>query len=70
MGDNRDNSLDSRVSPNAPGQPGVGFIPKENLVGRAEFLFFSNDGSAALWEIWKWPGAILPRLHRFFSGIH
>jgi signal peptidase I len=69
MGDNRDNSLDSRVPPNAPGQPGVGFIPKENLVGRAEFLFFSNDGSAALWEIWKWPGAVAPRIHRFFSGI-
>ena len=70
MGDNRDNSLDSRVSSDARPQPGVGFIPKENLVGRAEFLFFSNDGSAALWEFWKWPGAVAPRIHRFFSGIH
>ena len=67
MGDNRDNSLDSRVPPDAP-QPGVGYIPKANLVGRAEFLFFSTDGSAALREFWKWPGAL--RIQRFFSGIH
>jgi signal peptidase I len=67
MGDNRDNSLDSRVPPNAP-QPGVGYIPKENLVGRAEFLFFSTDGSAALWEFWKWPSSL--RIRRFFTGIH
>ena len=67
MGDNRDNSLDSRVPPDAP-QPGVGYIPKANLVGRAEFLFFSTDGSAAIWEFWKWPGAL--RIQRFFSGIH
>ena len=67
MGDNRDNSLDSRVSPDSPGQPGVGFIPKQNLVGRAEILFFSTDGSAALWEFWKWPGAI--RFHRFFDAV-
>ncbi|MGE4218827.1 MAG: signal peptidase I [Alphaproteobacteria bacterium] len=61
MGDNRDNSADSRVS----GQ--VGFIPRENLVGRAEFLFFSTDGSASLWEVWKWPFAI--RYIRLFNGI-
>ena len=67
MGDNRDNSLDSRVPPDAP-QPGVGYIPTENLVGRAEFLFFSTNGSAAIWQFWKWPGAL--RLERFFSGIH
>jgi signal peptidase I len=61
MGDNRDNSLDSRVSPD------VGFIPKENLVGRAEILFFSTDGSASLWEPWKWPGSI--RYGRLFNII-
>ncbi len=61
MGDNRDNSLDSRVLDN------VGFVPVENLVGRAEFLFFSSDGSARFWEIWKWPFA--PRYSRFFQGI-
>jgi signal peptidase I len=62
MGDNRDNSLDSRVS------EGVGFIPEQNLVGRAEFLFFSTDGSASLWEFWKWPSAT--RFARLFTGIH
>jgi signal peptidase I len=51
MGDNRDNSQDSRSA-------FVGFIPIENLVGRAEILFYSTDGSARLWEIWKWPFAI------------
>ncbi|WP_041794084.1 signal peptidase I [Pararhodospirillum photometricum] len=60
MGDNRDSSQDSRTS--------VGFVPAENLVGRAEFLFFSHDGSAALWEPWKWPHAI--RWDRFFQAIH
>jgi signal peptidase I len=68
MGDNRDNSLDSRVAPDSPLR-GVGYIPRENLVGRAEFLFFSHDGSAAIWEIWKWPGAVGSRLHRFFDAV-
>jgi signal peptidase I len=63
MGDNRDNSSDSR-DPNG----GVGYVPAENLVGRAEFLFFSTDGSAHFWEIWKWPFAI--RYGRPFEGIH
>jgi signal peptidase I len=61
MGDNRDNSLDSRVL-NA-----VGFIPLENLVGRAEFLFFSVDATAPLWEVWEWPFEI--RWTRLFTGI-
>jgi signal peptidase I len=51
MGDNRDNSLDSRVD-------NVGFIPIENLIGRAEIIFFSTNGQARLWEIWNWPAAI------------
>lgn len=58
MGDNRDNSADSRV---------IGFVPAENMVGRAEILFFSTDGSAALWEVWKWPFAI--RYSRLFNGV-
>lgn len=53
MGDNRDNSLDSRDM-----SIGVGFVPLENLVGRAEMIFFSVDGSAAWWEVWGWPFAI------------
>jgi signal peptidase I len=61
MGDNRDNSLDSRV-PSA-----VGMIPIENLVGRAEFIFFSVDGSARFWEVWNWPFAI--RWSRLLSGV-
>ena len=55
MGDNRDNSLDSRV-PVAAG--GVGYVPLENLVGKAKILFFSVNDSTGLWEVWKWPFAI------------
>jgi len=62
MGDNRDNSSDSRVR-----DSGVGFVPAENLVGRAEFIFFSTDGSAQWWEIWKWPFAV--RYDRLFKAI-
>ena len=61
MGDNRDNSIDSR-------SPEVGFVPFQNLVGRAEFLFFSTDGSAALWEVWR--GPIATRFSRLFQGIN
>lgn len=61
MGDNRDNSQDSRYM-NA-----VGFVPVENLVGRAEFIFFSWDGSAPWWQVWRWPFEV--RWNRIFSGI-
>ena len=60
MGDNRDNSLDSRVD-------GVGFIPLQNLIGRAEIIFFSTNGSARIWEIWNWPATI--RFRRLFRLI-
>ena len=60
MGDNRDQSKDSRFLD-------VGMIPHENLIGRAEFLFFSVDQSARIWEIWKWPTAI--RFGRIADGI-
>jgi len=49
MGDNRDNSQDSRV------ERLVGPVPYENLVGRAELIFFSTNGNTRLWEFWKWP---------------
>ena len=59
MGDNRDNSRDSRAE--------VGFVPAENLVGRAEFIFFSHNGKANFFQIWKWPSAI--RLGRIGQSI-
>ena len=49
MGDNRDNSADSRF------MDGVGFVPVENLVGRAEILFFSIDAEYPWWQVWEWP---------------
>jgi signal peptidase I len=58
MGDNRDNSLDSRVDQ-------VGFIPVENLIGRAEIIFFSTNGRARFWEVWNWPATI-----RFSRLLH
>jgi signal peptidase I len=61
MGDNRDNSQDSRYLDQ------VGFVPVENLVGRAEFIFFSVDAQAPWWEVWEWPFEI--RWSRLFKGI-
>ncbi|MDR4308450.1 signal peptidase I [Chelatococcus sambhunathii] len=52
MGDNRDNSTDSRV------QSAVGYVPMENLVGRAEMLFFSVERGEAAWAFWKWPWTV------------
>ncbi|MDH5773221.1 MAG: S26 family signal peptidase, partial [Rhodospirillaceae bacterium] len=60
MGDNRDNSKDSRYLDD------VGFIPVENLVGRAEVLVFSYSGS--LWKFWQWGEAL--RTERFFKGLN
>lgn len=64
MGDNRDNSQDSRV----PSTIGVGFVPMENIVGRADFIFWSTDGNARLWQVWGWPGAT--RWDRILSGLN
>jgi signal peptidase I len=65
MGDNRDNSTDSRA------RNAVGPVPFENIVGRAEILFFSVDvedpAAFSLFKPWTWPFAI--RWSRFFSLI-
>ena len=64
MGDNRDDLLDSRVPAD---QGGVGYVPFENMVGRAEVLFFSvRDGEPA-WEFWTWPWRV--RWNRLFHPI-
>ena len=63
MGDNRDNSMDSRWS---PAEHGVGFVPMENLVGRAEFVVGSYDFLNAH-AIWTWLGEF--RLSRTFNGV-
>lgn len=62
MGDNRDNSEDSR----APSQL-VGFVPFENLVGRADLVFFSVKADYRWWQIWRFPFAI--RYDRLLNGI-
>ena len=61
MGDNRDSSNDSRV------MNVVGFVPKENLIGRAEFLFFSTNGCGSLINPLTWPSSI--RWDRLFQSI-
>ena len=51
MGDNRDNSSDSRVAPEAGG---VGYVPAENLVGRAQIILLSWNPGASLLKPWTW----------------
>ncbi len=52
MGDNRDNSADSRFLSH------VGYVPYENLVGQADIVFFSFDNRYRWWQFWYWPIAI------------
>ncbi len=51
MGDNRDNSMDSRTRL-------VGFVPLENMQGPATRLFLSVDDTYPLWQFWQWPWSI------------
>ncbi len=65
MGDNRDNSADSRVPPE---MGGLGVLPIENLSGRAEFITFSLDGSFNLLDPRTWASAF--RGERAFESLH
>lgn len=59
MGDNRDRSDDSRLN--------VGFVPAENLIGKARVLFFSHNSDDAWYKPWSWPRKI--RWERLFNKI-
>jgi signal peptidase I len=61
MGDNRDNSTDSRVLSQ------VGYVPFQNIVGRAQIIFFSIAEGERPWQIWRWPWAV--RWSRLFSIV-
>lgn len=59
MGDNRDNSKDSRF---------VGSVPKNNLVGKAQIIFFATEGGSTILEFWRWPFDI--QIDRLFKMIN
>ena len=62
LGDNRDCSKDSRFLSS------VGYVHKDNLVGKAQFIFFSSDKRiGSFFEFWKWQKSI--RFNRFFKKI-
>ena len=62
LGDNRDCSKDSRFLSS------VGYVHKDNLVGKAQFIFFSSDRSiGSIFSFWKWNRSI--RMNRFFKTI-
>ena len=65
MGDNRDDSLDSRFSVE---EGGIGFVPVENLIGRATFIFWSTDGTADYAKPWTWFSAL--RGNRIATGFN
>src|SRR5216684_3432077 len=60
MGDNRHNSTDSRF-------PQVGYVPFENIVGRAQLIFFSVHEGERAWEVWRWPFSV--RWSRLFTIV-
>ena len=59
MGDNRDNSKDSRF---------LGSVPKNNLVGKAQIIFFATEGGSTILEFWRWPFDI--QIDRLFKMIN
>jgi signal peptidase I len=61
MGDNRDNSTDSRFLNQ------VGYVPLDNMVGKAQIIFFSIHEDERAWAIWRWPWAV--RWSRLFSIV-
>jgi signal peptidase I len=65
MGDNRDNSADSRVPVR---EGGVGLLPIDNLVGRAEAIIGSWDFATKSQPVWTWLSGF--RLARFFTSVH
>ena len=62
MGDNRDDSTDSRYLNDV-----VGYVPLENIVGRAEIIVFSMDTDVQFWQAWRWISGL--RTERFFKRI-
>jgi signal peptidase I len=64
MGDNRDNSSDSRVAPEAGG---VGFVPEENLEGKAQIILLSWKQGASIFKPWTWLLNLNPS--RFFNVL-
>jgi signal peptidase I len=61
MGDNRDNSTDSRVL------SVVGYVPFENFVGKAQIIFFSIGDGKPAWQVWSWPWSV--RWRRLFTIV-
>ncbi len=63
LGDNRDCSKDSRFLSS------VGYVHKDNLVGKAQFIFFSSDRSiGSIFSFWKWNKSL--RFNRFFKKLN
>jgi signal peptidase I len=58
MGDNRDDSADSRV---------IGYVPFENFIGKAQVIFFSVGNGEPAWHIWAWPWSV--RWRRLFTLV-
>ncbi len=66
MGDNRDDSADSRFG---PAEGGIGMVPLENVIGRALVTFWSTDGSASYFKPWTWFTALRgDRIGNGYSG--